>query len=133
MSLTPQTRRRLPTIKANLMKGLSYGQIGGILGVTEKTIDRDIKAWLESGDFETWVKEQWVELHQKVTKETPVEAYKQVSKLLAKMVTRKAEIKSEHKEEITTHKIEELNVTLNDYRNSVQKIVDRYIQQDSTQ
>ena len=94
MSLTTQTRRRLPTIKSNLLQGLSYGQIGDILGVTEKTIDRDMKAFVESGQFETWIKQEWIRLHTAVIKDNPTEAYRQVSKLLSRMVTRKAEIKA---------------------------------------
>ena len=55
-----QTRKRLPNIKAGLLKGLNYTQIGEKCGVQEKTIDRDIAKWLESGDFETWIKAEWM-------------------------------------------------------------------------
>ena len=94
MSLTTQTLRRLPIIKSNLMSGRTIGQIADILRVTEKTVDRDLKAFVESGLFETWIKEEWVRLHSEVTKDNPVEAYRQVSKLLSRMVTRKAEVHS---------------------------------------
>ena len=98
-----QTRKRLPNIKAGLLKGLNYTQIGEKCGVQEKTIDRDIAKWLESGDFETWIKAEWVRLHNIIIHEDPTEAYKQVSKILGRMVTRRVE--SKHTEEIREIKL----------------------------
>ena len=92
MSLSTQTLKRLPAIKEGLLKGLNYTQIGGKCGVTEKTIDRDIGKWVESGEFETWIKTEFLRLHTIMIHEYPLEAYKQISKIMAKMVTRKAEI-----------------------------------------
>jgi len=100
MSLPTQTLKRLPRIKANLLRGLNYEQIGEKCGVTEKTIDRDVKVWVDSGLFEVWIKEEWLRLHAIIIHEDPVEAYRQISKLLSRMVTRKAEIKREEKIEV---------------------------------
>jgi len=94
MSLSTQTQKRLPKIKAGLLKGLNYSQIGSQCGVTEKTIDRDIYKWLNTGDFETWLKEEWVRLHNMIIHENPTEAYRQVTKILGRMVTRKVEAHS---------------------------------------
>jgi len=94
MSLSTQTQKRLPKIKAGLLTGLNYTQIGSKCGVTERTIDRDISSWLESGLFETWIKEEWVRLHKQIIHDDPTEAYRQVSKLVSRMLTRKAEVKS---------------------------------------
>jgi K+/H+ antiporter YhaU regulatory subunit KhtT len=96
MSLTQQTMQRLPTIKAELIKGTSYPDIGKQLGVTERTIDRDVKAFVNSGDFETWLKEEWLRLHNQVIHNDPIEAYRNVSKLISRMVTQKQEIKETH-------------------------------------
>jgi len=95
MSLSTQTQKRLPQIKASLLKGLNYEQIGTKCGVTEKTIDRDVKAWVDSGDFENWIKEEWIRLHQIVMNESPVEAYRNLTKLVGQMLTRKIQAKSE--------------------------------------
>ncbi len=95
MSLTQQTQQRLPTIKAELIKGTSYPDIGKKLGVTERTIDRDIKAFVNSGDFETWLKEEWLRLHNQVIHEDPVEAYRNVSKLISRMITQRQELKAD--------------------------------------
>ena len=98
MSLSQQTRRRLPNIKAGLLIGLNYEQIGAKCGVTERTIDRDVHKWLQTGDFETWIKQEWVRLHNIIIHSDPTEAYRQVSKIMGRMVTRKVE--SKHTEEI---------------------------------
>ena len=98
MSLSQQTKRRLPHIKKGLLTGLTYEQIGNKLGVTRRTIDRDVHSWLNTGDFETWLKEEWVRLHNIIIHNDPTEAYRQVTKILGRMVTRKIE----------AHKIEEV-------------------------
>ena len=92
MSLSQQTTQRLPTIKAELLQGTSYPDIGKKLGVTERTIDRDIKAFVNSGDFETWLKEEWLRLHTQVIHDDPIEAYRNVSKLISRMLTQRREI-----------------------------------------
>ena len=112
MSLSPQTLKRLPKIKEGLLRGLNRQQIAELCGVkSEKTIDRDFKAWVNSGDFETWLKEEWVRLHNIILRESPLEAYRQVSKLVGMMVTRKIEKKEQIKisEQVVT-----LNVTENE-------------------
>ena len=74
MSLSVQTRKRLPTIKTNLLTGLNYTQIGKKCGVTELTIDRDIKAWVTTGEFDTWLREEFLRLHAQIIHDDPVEA-----------------------------------------------------------
>jgi len=100
MSVSTTTLKRLPTIKQGLIKGLTRPQIGVKCGVTEKTIRRDIQSWVESGLFETWIKEEFLRLHPQVVKEDIVKAYDNITKLVGKMITRKAEIKSEYTEKV---------------------------------
>lgn len=95
MSLSTQTQKRLPTIKQGLLTGLNYENIGRKCGVTERTIDRDISNWVDSGQFETWIKEEWMRLHNIIVHEDPVEAYRQITKLVRRMVTQKVEAKEE--------------------------------------
>jgi hypothetical protein len=95
MYLPTQTRIRLPKIKDGLRNGLNYTKIGASCGVTSQTIDRDMKAWVESGDFEVWLKTEFAELHGYARTANPMEAYKEISKLVGKMVTRKIEAKTE--------------------------------------
>lgn len=95
MSLNTQTLKRLPKIKDGLLRGDNYETIGKSCGVTEKTIDRDVKAWLDSGDFEKWIHTEWVALHGKIVEENPALAYKETSRLVAKMRVQRVESKTE--------------------------------------
>ena len=127
MSLSTQTLRRLPTIKQGLLQGLNYTSIGSRCGVTEKTIDRDIKAFVDSGEFETWIKQEWARLYSVIQKEEPVEAFRNLTKLLGRMVTRKVEAHT--LEEI---KVEEKHVsivgTLRDYEEAINQAASRDFQ-----
>ena len=95
MSLSHKTRIRLPTIQQGLRKGLNRNQIGAQCGVTEKTIDRDMKTWVESGLFEIWLKEEFVDLHNYTRDADPITAYKEIARIVGRMVTRKIEAKTE--------------------------------------
>jgi transposase len=101
MSLSKQTQIRLPRIKQSLLEGLTTDQIGERLHVTEKTIDRDMKAWVDSGDFETWLKEEWLRVYVDIKKIKPIVAFEALNNLVGKMLTRKIE-----KKELSVEKIE---------------------------
>ena len=89
MTLSKQTLKRLPKIKSGLLLGLSHEKIGESCGVSKKTIDRDINAWVKSGEFEAWLREEWLRLHSRIISKDLVEAYRQVSKLLGKLLDKK--------------------------------------------
>jgi len=129
LTLSAKDWRDIERIKPMLLEGKSQLDMSRVLHLRRETVNRKIGRWVQTEDFEVWLKTAWLDKYRNIGDE---KAFDALTKLLGKMVTRKAEIKSEHKEEITTHKIEELNVTLEDYRDSVQKVVDRYIRQDST-
>ncbi len=95
MSLSTQTRIRLPKIQQGLRQGLTHDQIAENCGVTSRTIERDLDRWYESGEFETWLKAEFVELYEYVRTANPTIAFKELSRLIGKMVTRKAEIKEQ--------------------------------------
>ena len=125
MSLSTKTLKRLSTIKTGLIAGLNCEQIGVKCGVTEKTIDRDIVRWVDSGLFEIWLKEEFLRLHTNIIHDHPVEAYRQVSKLVGKMLTHKVETKSEHVE----RKEIDVNITtlLAKYEATVERATNRII------
>jgi len=106
MSLSQHTLKRLSTIQQGLREGLSREQIGANCKVTEKTIDRDMQEWVQSGLFEVWLKTEFVTLHSYAVGANPLEAYKEVAKIVARMVTQKRELK----EEITETKTVNYNV-----------------------
>ena len=132
MYLPNATRRRLPTIKTMLLTGNNYDTIGKKCGVTGQTIDRDMAAWYKSWEYESWIFQEWLRLHAEVLKEDCVEPYRQVSKLFAKMVIRKAEIKTdttitERKE--VTFSLDTLN---HDERELIKSVARRYIKSSDT-
>ena len=91
--LPKKTALRLPKIKEGLREGLNYQQIAESCGVkSSQTIDRDMKAWVESGLFEVWLKTEFVELHEYVRVANPVEAYRNISRIIGRMVTRKIDV-----------------------------------------
>lgn len=91
MSLSTAMLKRLPLIKQGLREGLNREQIGAHCRVTEKTIDRDMKAWVQSGLFEIWLKEEFLDLHNYARTADPITAYKEIARIIGKMVTRKVE------------------------------------------
>jgi len=101
MYLSKRTQIRLPTIKDGLRKGLNYDSISESCGVTSQTIDRDMKAWVQSGEFEVWLKTEFAELHGYAREANPMEAYKEIAKIVGRMVTRKVEKTLERTDNIT--------------------------------
>ena len=93
MSLTPQTLRRLPKIKQGLLRGDNYTTIGQTCGVTEKTIDRDMQAWVESGDYEKWIKTEWTIRYAEFINNPKLkfEAFRNLTKLVTRMITKRIE------------------------------------------
>jgi hypothetical protein len=94
MSLSTHTLKRLPTIKEGLLRGLNRDQIADICKVTHKTIDRDMHAWVQSELFEVWIKEEFITTYPEIKREEKLEAFREISKLVGRMLTRKAEIKN---------------------------------------
>ena len=102
MSLSKQTILRLPKIKEGLLKGLNYDVIASNCGIkSHRTIERDVRAWLESGEFEIWLKEEFVLTYPEIKKEDKALAFTEIAKLVGKMLTRRIEAKAEYKEERT--------------------------------
>jgi len=110
MSVSTTTLKRLPTIKQGLIDGLTREQIGAKCSVTEKTIRRDIHSWIESGFFETWLKEEFLRLHVNIIHEDPTEAYRQISKLVGRTLIHRIE----QQVEIDKRETVNINVTENE-------------------
>ena len=92
MSLSTHTIKRLPKIQQGLREGLNRTQIGTECGVSEKTIDRDMQSWVQSGLFEIWLKTEFVQLYYHEKLANPTEAFKEISRIVGRMVTQKKEI-----------------------------------------
>lgn len=82
--LSKATTIRLPKIKDGLTRGLTRDEIGVLCHVTEKTIRRDIKAWLRYGDFKEWIQETWLDLYGEARKDNIDNVFREVTKILIK-------------------------------------------------
>jgi IS30 family transposase len=92
----------MPKIKKGLMEGKTITQIAEDCNVYEKTIDRDMRAWVDSGEFEIWLKEEWLRVYVDIKKIKPIVAFEALNNLVGKMLTRKIE----RKEQIEIRSIE---------------------------
>jgi hypothetical protein len=109
----------------------TYEQLAELCHCTTQTIYRTISDWKKEGGFEELLLNEFIEVYPIVKTENPDKALDKIVYLLGKGITRKAEIKSEHHEEITSKHVEELNVTMRNYEDEVQAVVSRYIREDS--
>jgi len=129
--LSKKTIFRLPKIKQGLLDGLNYDQIAENCGVkSSQTIDRDMKAWVQSGDFELWIRTEFTALYSHVKMADPITAFKELAKMVSKTFVQKQEVKQEVN--LNTKHVEELNVNLATYEDTVQKVVARHLQTNRT-
>ena len=103
-------------IKPMLLDRKSQLEMSIALGLRRETVNRKIQRWVQTEDFETWLKTAWVEKYQKVDDRTAFDA---LTKLLGKMVTQKREIKQEITEDIH----EQIDVNI--YNDDEKSILDR--------
>lgn len=91
---------RLNKIKQYLLEGRSYTEIAGLCGITRMTLYRDIRAWIKTGDFDEWLREEWLKIHQDVMKKKDMkEVYRQLSGMIKRRIAEK--IEAEVKETVT--------------------------------
>jgi hypothetical protein len=124
--LTTQTNIRLPKIKYGLMHKQTREQIGTLCNVTEKTIRRDIQAWIKTEDFYQWLHELWLHLYGKIDNVELV--FKEVTRLLGKGMTQKVETKL-HK--IDEKRTVEIKALLKDYDAVFERVAQDAIRKNS--
>ena len=119
LKLSAQTQQRLPKIKIGLLSRQTREQIGQDCRVTERTIRRDLKAWVKTPDYDEWLEILWLTVLQEVYPDNKLEVFKEVSRLKAKRITQR--IESKHVEEIT----EKIKVDINMYNDAEKSILDK--------
>lgn len=62
MSPNPSRKQRLPIIMKHITT-CKYDEIAKLCGVTEKTIQRDIKRWKKNGGFSDFILKEFFELY----------------------------------------------------------------------
>lgn len=86
------TRKRIPRILEGLLKNETHEEIAEAVGVkNRKTIERDLQAWRDSGGLETFLHDEWLRMHGKIKEMEPLEAYRQLTKLLSKTLTQRVQ------------------------------------------
>lgn len=102
----PETKIRIPKKKRltyiiqYLRKGATLPYIAGECGVSEKTIDRDLKEWRESGGYDTWLNCELLILHDAAVEEDIIAAYRVVADLWKERMRKKTEIELSGKMEV---------------------------------
>jgi len=89
MSVSTPTKIRLPKIKHGLILGQTLEQIANECNVTERTIRRDKEAWVKSPEFDNWLRSEWLRFHLLIGRTDPLEAYRQLSKLVGKQIAQR--------------------------------------------
>lgn len=102
VTLSPIDSRDIEHMKPLLIDGKSQLDISLALNKRRETINRKISRWVQTEDFEVWIKTAWLDKYCTVDND---KAFDALTKLLSKMVTHKAEIKAEINSNITEVKV----------------------------
>ncbi len=89
LTFSAKDRADIEKIKPMLLDGKTQLDMSLSLKLRRETVNRKIARWVQTPDFEVWLKTAWVEKYQKVDDETAFDA---LTKLLGKMVTQKREV-----------------------------------------
>lgn len=84
-------RRRLELIRQAMHDGKTQAEMARICGVSARTVVRDLQAWRESGGFEEWLEQEFLELHQQVKVQDPKAAYREIAALKGKTLKQRLE------------------------------------------
>jgi IS30 family transposase len=114
ITLSTKDQTDIERIKLMLLEGKSQLEISVALNLARETVNRKIQRWIQTPDFELWLKTAWLDKYQKVDDETAFEA---LTKLLSRMVTQKREVKEEI--QVT----ENASLDINVFNNSEQSIL----------
>ena len=92
VTLSAKDWRDIARIKPMLLEGKNQLDMSRVLHLRRETVNRKINRWVQTEDFEVWLKTAWLDKYRNISDE---KAFDALTKLLGKMVTRKAEIKEQ--------------------------------------
>lgn len=84
--------RRQQVIEDGLRQGWTQDRIADECRCSRSTIYRQIREWRESGGFEGWLLDSWLELYAKLKAERPDIVFQNVTTLLSKYITRRMKV-----------------------------------------
>jgi len=96
VTLSERDKLQIEKIKQMLLENKTHLDMSQALKIHRRTLYRKIQKWIKTEDFETWLKQAWLQKYQKVD---DVEAFKGLTRLLGYVITRKLEVK-EHVEQV---------------------------------
>jgi hypothetical protein len=86
LTFTAKDQTDIERIKPMLLERKTQLEISVALGLRRETINRKIARWVQTTDFEVWLKQAWLQKYQTVDDKT---AFIALTTLLGKMVTQK--------------------------------------------
>jgi hypothetical protein len=116
LTFTVKDQADIERIKPMLLEGKTQLEMSMVLGLRRETINRKMQRWVQTPDFEAWLKQAWLEKYRKVSNRVAFEA---LTRILARMVTQKREVK----EEITKSVQEEISINV--FTDDEKSILDR--------
>ena len=90
VSLSNRDKFHIEKIKQMLLDNKTYLDMSRELNINRRTVYRKINKWIQTDDFETWLKHAWLEKYQKVNNR---EAFRGLTRLLGYVIARKLEKK----------------------------------------
>ena len=92
ITLSAKDRADIEKIKPMIMDNKTQLDMSLALNLRRETVNRKIQRWVQTPDFEIWLKTAWLVKYQTVDDKTAFDA---LTKLLGKMVTHKTEVKQD--------------------------------------
>lgn len=116
VTLSPKDKADIEKIKLMLLERKTQEEMAKELSLRRETVNRKIRRWVQTEDFETWLKTAWLERYAKVD---DAKAFEALTQLVGKMLTRKIE----KKEQIAI--AEKFEIDLNVFNDDEKSILDR--------
>ncbi len=82
LSQIDTNERTLKIVELLTTTSLTHEQIAKKIGVSRSTLERDIRQWLNSEEFNTYFKQEWLSLHQEIKQSDPKECYRALTQLI---------------------------------------------------
>jgi len=92
VTFTSKDKVDIEKIKQMLIEHKTQLDMSRELGLRRETVNRKIHRWVQTDDFENWLKTAWLQQYQNVDS---TEAFRALTSLVGKMLTRKIEAKAE--------------------------------------
>lgn len=94
------SQRQLEVIKEMMIEGATQLDMSRALNLDKSMISKKIGVWVQTEDFQLWVKQAWVTKYAEMVKENPKLAFNNLTRLFAIMLSKEAPATAEKAAEI---------------------------------